>query len=154
MLDQFCRDSVSVDDRVRRYFRAVNASVARLGGNCLSDVAWTAIVDSQLFPILTYGSQLWDISRSSTAKLLDQAYRKGIRRGLGMRRRDSIRERLGEWFVEASERVKMQQTLFMKRAVHSPNGLVRTMSWLANREKSTSLNFFAWSYRELKKGFD
>ena len=41
-----------------------------------------------------------------------------------------------------------------KRAVHSPNGLVRTMSWLANREKSTSLNFFAWSYRELKKGFD
>ena len=142
VLDQFCRDSVSVDDRVRRYFRAVNASVARLGGNCLSDVAWTAIVDSQLFPILTYGSQLWDISRSSTAKLLDQAYRKGIRRGLGMRRRDSIRERLGEWFVEASERVEMQQTLFMKRAVHSPNGLARTMSWLANREKSTSLNFF------------
>ena len=73
---------------------------------------------------------------------------------MSMRRRDSIRERLGEWFVEASERVEMQQTLFMKRAVHSPNGLVRTMSWLANREKSTSLNFFAWSYRELKKGFD
>ena len=80
-------------------------------------------MDAALFPVLTYGSHLWDLSRSTIAQNVNQAYRKGIRRGLCTRKRDSVRDRLGEWFVEAVEKVKLK-TLYIKRALHSVNTLV------------------------------
>ena len=68
--------------------------LAQLGGSCLSDLTWTTIMDSQLSPVLTYGSHLWKLSRSSTVKMVNQGYKKGIRRGLGIRYRDSVQDRL------------------------------------------------------------
>ena len=47
---------------------------------------------------------LGSISRPTIAQSVNQAYRKGIRRGLCMRNRLSVRDRLGEWFVELSGR--------------------------------------------------
>ena len=140
-------DDIAVDDRIRRFFGAVNTSVARLGGKCFSELAWTTIMDAALFPVLTYGSHLWDLSRSTIAQSVNQAYRKGIRRGLCMRNRESVRDRLGEWFVEAVEKVKKLKTLYIKRALHSVNTLVRTISWQVYRKNpSNDINLFAWSY--------
>ena len=70
-----------------------------------------------------------------------------------MNKRDSIRMRFGNWSVEASEMGLMLQTLYTKRAIHSANSLVRTLSWIVNREKSmSSRKLFAWAYKDLKKG--
>ena len=99
VLNNVGRDDIALDDRIRRVFGAVNTSVARLGGKCFSELAWTTIMDAALFPVLTYGSHLWDLSRSTIAQSVTRpGIRKGIRRGLCMRNRESVRDRL-EWFV-------------------------------------------------------
>ena len=67
-LDSCCGDTSDVD-RVRK-----NYSVAKLGSFCTSDGAWMRIVDGKLFPVLVYGSHLWEIDRKATMR--------GIRRGL------------------------------------------------------------------------
>ena len=58
VLDNLRRDQVVVDVSKRKFFGAVNSAVARMGGSCLSDSYWKKIVDIQLFPILSFGSQL------------------------------------------------------------------------------------------------
>ena len=105
VLNNVGRDDNAVDDRIRRFSGAVNTSVARLGGKCFSELAWTTIMDAALFPILTYGSHLCYRSRSTIAQSVNQSYRKGIRRGLCMRNRELGRDSLGEWFVEGVEKV-------------------------------------------------
>ena len=59
------------------------------------------IVDTQLYPVLAFGSHLWDFEKSVLCTTVDRAYRRGIRRGLGMRFQDSIRNRFPDWFTEA-----------------------------------------------------
>ena len=65
----------------------------------------------QLFPVLAYGSCLWDLQNGVTVRSVNRAYRRGIRRGLGMRDRDFITDRLGSWFVEAADKMKKEQLL-------------------------------------------
>ena len=67
------------------FFAAVNSVVSRLGGTCLNDDTWKKIVDTQLFPILSFGSHLWNLEKTSLSKTVDTCYRKGIRRGLAER---------------------------------------------------------------------
>ena len=83
-----------MEDRVKKFCGAVNSVVSRLGGKVSSDQVWMKIVDTQLFPVLSYSSHFWNIDKASIARTVDVAYRKGIRRGFGMRSRESIRERL------------------------------------------------------------
>ena len=66
VLDMLGRDQVAVD--ARKFFGAVNSAVARMGGSCLSDSTWKKIVDIQLFSISSFGSQLWNLDKTSTAK--------------------------------------------------------------------------------------
>ena len=47
-------DTVAVESRVRKCFRAVIATVSCLGGKVSSDKSWMRIVDVQLFPVLWY----------------------------------------------------------------------------------------------------
>ena len=70
----------------------VNAVISRLGGSCSNDRlrVWIKIVECQIFPVLAYGSYLLNFERSLIQMSVNIAYRKGIRRGLGMRQRDSI----------------------------------------------------------------
>ena len=79
--DRCCRDASDIESRTRKFFGAVNSTAAKLGGFCTSDEAWKRIVDHKLFPVLVYGSHLWDTDRKSTMRGVDLAYRKGIRRG-------------------------------------------------------------------------
>ena len=65
----------------------------------------------KLFPILTYGSNLWNVTGSSTGNLINRAYRRGVSRSLGTKEKDSISQRLGDSFTEASEKIIKQQTL-------------------------------------------
>ena len=58
-------------------------------------------------------------------------------------------DRLGKWFVEASEKVKKLQLMYMKRSFHSVNGVVKLghgwhtwTNWVLG--KGISLNLFAW----------
>ena len=81
------------------------------------------VEDVQLFPVLSCGSHLWDMDRVSVTSLMNRAYGKGVRRGLGMRKKIVV-DRLGKWFVEASEKVKKLQLMYMKRSFHSVNGVV------------------------------
>ena len=113
---------------LEKYFGAVNAAVSRLGGKVSSDKSWMRIVDVQLFQVLSYGSHMWNMGSASNVRMLNAAFRKGVRRGLGMKPRESIRERLNDCFKEASEKIRRLQLLFVKRAVHSRNLLVQGLS--------------------------
>lgn len=128
LVDSRYRDSVSVEDRIRKFFSAVNGVVSRLGGCCYNDGVWLKLVESQLLPILSFGSHLWSIEKPSIARLVNTAYRKGVRRGLGMSQRDSISERLGSRFVEASEVIESGKEKYLARAVNSPSRLVMTFA--------------------------
>ena len=105
-----------------------------MDGPCLNDCVWKKLVEVQLFPILSYGSHLWNLEKKTVSNLVDVSYRKGIRRGIGFRQRVSVRERLGDWFVEASVQVQKSQVLYMKRALDSTNTLVRGLSLMAYRD--------------------
>ena len=41
-------------------------------------------MDTQLFPVLTYGCHVWNMARPTTINLISQAYRREIRRRLDM----------------------------------------------------------------------
>ena len=93
-------------------YAAVNGVISRLGGSCPKDSVWMTIMERQLFPVLAYGSHLWNFERSIVETSINTAYRKGIRRGLGMRQRDSIVERISD-FVEASLKMKCYRLNFL-----------------------------------------
>ena len=157
ILDRLFNDTVAVESRIRKYFGAVNAVVSRLGGKVSSDKSWMRIVDVQLFPVLSYGSHMWNMGSASNVRMLNAAFREGVRRGLGMKPRESIRERFKDCFKEASEKIRRLQLLFVKRAVHSKNLLVQGLSWLFYRHSPRCVcrdlverNLFAVSYRDLK----
>ena len=147
----------TVKKRIQKYYGAVNSIISRLGGYCTSDKVWAKIIDVQLFPVLTYGSQLWDISKVSVIYSINTAYRKAIRLGLGMAQSASIRGRMSDWFEECEVKVRRQQLLYMKRAAYSVNSLVRRLGWLLLRDKCTwirsilDMNVFAWPYTALKE---
>ncbi|XP_062508871.1 uncharacterized protein LOC134185096 [Corticium candelabrum] len=101
MLDELCNNATAVEDRVKKFCGAVNSVVSRLGGKVLSNQVWMKIVDTQLFPVLSYGSHLWNIDKASITRTVDVAYQKGIRPGFGMRSRESIRDRLKECFCRS-----------------------------------------------------
>ena len=82
----------------------------------------------------------------TTVIMVNQAFRKGIRRGLSMRKRDLIKDRLGSWFIEASERAKREQTLYLSRAIESRSRLVKHMAWPMYREQSDSSKNIFCSY--------
>ena len=83
--DAIGTDNGAVEDRCKKFYSAVNATAVKLGDCCLSDLAWKRIMDVQLFPVLSYGSHLWNFEYGSVTRAVNKAYRKGIRRGLGMR---------------------------------------------------------------------
>ena len=66
------------------------------------------IVEKQLFPVLhgLWYSHLWNYGKSSVVKKINAAYRRGIRKGLGMAQRESVCQRLSGWFEEASVELK------------------------------------------------
>ena len=74
-----------------------------------------------------------------------------------MNKIDSIRGRMSDWFEECEVKVRRQQLLYMKRAAHSVNSLVRRLDWLLLRDKCTwirsilDMNVFAWPYTALKE---
>ena len=83
-------DHLAGDDRCRKFYGAVNAAIAKLGGYCMSDLAWKQIMEVQLFPVRAYGSCLGDLQNGVTVRSVNREYRRGICKGLGMRDRDSI----------------------------------------------------------------
>ena len=85
-----------------------------------------------------------------TVRSVNRAYRRGIRRGLGMRDRDSITDRLSSWFVEAADKMKKEQLLFLKRCMYSSNTIVKCVGHLEHRCKPRSHNLVTCSYKSLK----
>ena len=112
-------------------------------------------MECQLFPVLAYGCHLWNFERSSLVTSVNTAYRKGVRRGLGMRQRDSTAERL-PGYIESAVKMKELQLKFLKRATQSRNGLVKGFAWLVCRYNYPGHgldiaggNIFALKYHEL-----
>ena len=158
ILDELCNNATAGEDRIKEFCKPVNSVVSHVGGKVSSDKVWMKTVDTQLIPVLSYGSHLWNIDPASIATTVDAAYRKGIRRGFGMRSRESIHERLKECYIEASEKIKRLQLLFMEQAIHSVNYLVQELSWLLCRRSSEYLfsgietkMLFVFSYRDLRE---
>ena len=75
-----------------------------------------------------YGAHLWNLCKATIRRTLDTAWRKAIRKGLGMKSRDSVCERLESWFREGSEKLIMEQILFLHCALHSKIEVVRTVA--------------------------
>ena len=63
---------------------------------------------------MSYGCHLWDLNRCDITRMINSGLRKAIRRGLKMKRYESISDRLGDKFQEATERAKMLKLSFMK----------------------------------------
>ena len=120
----------------------------------MNDRVWMNIVEKALFPVLNYGSHLWNFNRSSVTKAVNKAYRKGVRRGLGMSQRDSLCQRL-TGFEEADVKMKSIKLRFMKRATESPNRLVDSMSWHVYRHSmlcrgiNEEMNIFSTRYKDI-----
>ena len=94
LLSNVRNDMVSAEKRTKKFYAAVNAVVCRLRGASREEDVWKKVLDVQLFPVLSYGSHLWDLRKISLCHLLDSTWRKAIRKGLGMGFRDSISDRL------------------------------------------------------------
>ena len=146
----------AISKRVRKFYGSVNTVVSRLGGLCLSDSVWMNIVDKQLFAVLDYGSHLWNFSKSSVIKSVNNAFRKGIRKGLGMKQSESICQRFPGRFTEATTKMKRQQLRSLKRATESKNRLVGLLSWYVCRHKLTcrgidlvEKNIFITTYKDI-----
>ena len=92
----------------------------------------------------------WDLQNDVTVRSVNKAYRRGIRRGLGMRDGDSITDRLVSWFVEAVDKMKKEQLLFFKRCMYSSNTIVKCVGCLEYRCKPRSHNLVTCSYKSLK----
>ena len=58
-------------------------------------------------------------------RMLNMALSKGVRRGLGMKRNESIYDRFEGTFQESVERMKNLKLKFLQRAFHSINCLVK-----------------------------
>ena len=78
ILNMHNSDVLAVEGRKRKFFGAVNSLVARMDGPCLNDCVWKKLVEVQLFPILSYGSHLWNLEKKTASNLVDVSYRKGI----------------------------------------------------------------------------
>ena len=154
--DRGCGDqaAVHVERRVRRFYGAVNSVVSRLGGVYMNDRVWMNIVEKALFPVLNYGSHLWNFSRLSVTKAVNKAYRKGVRRGLGMSQKDSLCQRL-TGFEEADVKMKSLQLHYKKIATESQNRLVGSMSWHVYRHTmlcrgiNEEMNIFSTPYKDI-----
>ena len=106
-----------------------------IGGVCRSDKVWLKIVDMKLFPVLALGSHIWDYDRSDVSYMVNQAFRMGGRCGLGMRKYESIHDRLKDDFKEATTRAKDMRLKYLRRAGQSVNYLVRGLFILAVDKK-------------------
>ena len=76
------------------------------------------IVDKQLFPVLAFGRNLWNFKKTSVVRTVD------VRKGLGMKQRESLSERFPDRFSEAVAKIKRQQLRFLERATLSCNKIV------------------------------
>ena len=45
----------------------LHAVLGQIGGVCRSDKVWLKIVDMKLFPVLAFGSHVWDYDRSDVS---------------------------------------------------------------------------------------
>ena len=130
------RDSVApVNARIGKFYGAANAVVGKLGLICREEEVWRQVVMKQLLPVLNYGSHRWNFSSRKVCSLVNSAWRRVIRKGLGIRQRESVRQRVGDWFQEASDMMKRQQLLFFHKAIHSISELVVTVT-LTTRNSS------------------
>ena len=103
----------------------VDAVLGQIGGVCRSDKVWLKIVDMKLLPVLAFGSHLGNYDRSDVSCMVNQAFWKGVRCGLGMRKYESILGRLKDGFQEAMTRAKDMKLKYLQRAGQSVNYLVR-----------------------------
>ena len=79
------------------------------------------VMDMKLLPILFYGCHLWECENSSVAWLINSAFRKGVQRGLGLGKFESIRDLVASGFQETAVRAKMLKLKFLQRAAMSIN---------------------------------
>ena len=63
--------------------------------------------------------------------MVNQAFRKSVSRGLGMRKYKSIHERLKDGFQKAMTRAKDMKLKYLQRAEQSVNYLLRSLFILA-----------------------
>ena len=56
-----------------------------------------------------------ELGQTSTVKAFDAIFGKGIPRGLGLRLRDSLYERLGNWMVNESVKIRTAQALSLQQ---------------------------------------
>ena len=54
-----------------------------------------------------------------------------------MRYRESVTDRSGDWFVGLAEKMKKEQLLFLKSAIHSVHELVKSVGQLHCRSNVT-----------------
>ena len=77
--------------------------------------------------MLSYRAHLWNLDKGMVRRTLDTAWRKAIRKRLGMKSCDSIRERLEGWVREGREKLIAEQ-IFLHCALHSKREVVRTVA--------------------------
>ena len=106
------------------FYGAANAVIGRIGALSREEEIWRQVMMRQLLPVLSYGSHLWNLRSRKVCNLVDSAWRRVIRKGLGIGYTESVRNTVGDWFEEASKLMMRQQLLFIHRAVNSKYSLV------------------------------
>ena len=68
-------------------------------------------------------------------RMINMTLRKGVKRGLSMKRNESICDHFGDTFQESVERMKNLKLKFLQRAFHSINDLVKGLLFLVVDKK-------------------
>ena len=103
------KQCVPLEFRVQKFYVAANAVMGKLGLVCRNVEVWKTILERQLLPVLSYA---WRLNNKSVRDAVNTAWRRVIRTVLGMKRSDSVKEKLGSWFNEASVLMKRNQNSF------------------------------------------
>ena len=85
-MDSFGQTPFTVKAKVRKFFGGVNTVLGKTGRIQYSDNVSRCIIDRQLCPIMPYGYHTWNLDRCDVKNTINRGLRKGVRKGLGMKK--------------------------------------------------------------------
>ena len=83
--------TASVKALIGKFYGAANAVIGRIGALSRDEEIWRQVMMRQLLPVLSYGSHLWNLKSRKVCKLVDSAWRRVTRKGLGIGYTKSVR---------------------------------------------------------------
>ena len=152
--------TASVKACIGKFYCAANTVIGRIGTLSREEEIWRQVMMRQLLPVPSYGSHLWNLKLRKFCKLVDSAWRRVLRKGLGIGYIESVRSTVGDWCEEASKLMMRQQLIFVPRAVYNEYSLIVDVTlgtrkssqlWTSVEEDVEIVTLLYSSYKRVKE---